>query len=118
MTTAATPTLAVPSLDAKVKMEDRKRSLAPDADDAAPRPKRQRDENMRMDTEREAAVEVCLARILLSARHFICASNIDTLALSGLAKGRYSPPNARVQAGEKALRDLMRRSWQENGPPR
>lgn len=40
-------------------MEDRKRSLAPDADDAAPRPKRQRDENMRMSTENEAAVEVC-----------------------------------------------------------
>lgn len=59
MTTAAAPTLAVPSLDGKVKMEDRKRSLAPDADDAAPRPKRQRDENMRMSTENEAAVEVC-----------------------------------------------------------
>ena len=63
MTTAAVPTLAVPSLDSVVKMEDRKRSLAPDADDAAPRPKRhQRDENMRMSTENEAAIEVWFAQ--------------------------------------------------------
>ena len=53
--------VAVPSLH-KVKMEERKRSLAPDADDHAPSRKRQlKDENgqaMRMDPEKEKDVEV------------------------------------------------------------
>lgn len=42
-------------------MEDRKRSLAPDADDSGYRSKRIKEENgaPRMSSENEAAVEVC-----------------------------------------------------------
>jgi E3 ubiquitin-protein ligase BRE1 len=51
-----------PSIDIKVKMEDRKRSLANDADELAPSRKRVvKDENgqqMRMDAEKEKDVEV------------------------------------------------------------
>lgn len=71
MTAATTPSLPVPSFD-KGKMEDRKRSLAPDADDSIPRSKRIKEENgaPRMSAENEAAVEVSL--LLL---HEQCASN-------------------------------------------
>jgi len=43
-------------------MEDRKRSLAPDADESLTRSKRIKDENgaPRMSAENEAQVEVCL----------------------------------------------------------
>ena len=62
MTTAQTVPIAVPSFD-KIKMEERKRSLAADADDLAPSRKRViKDEHgqaMRMDAEKEKEVEVC-----------------------------------------------------------
>ena len=62
MTTTQAQPAALPSFDAKVKMEDRKRSLANDADDMAPSRKRLvKDENgqqMRMDAEKEKDVEV------------------------------------------------------------
>lgn len=67
MPAATTPSLPVPSLD-KSKMEDRKRSLAPDTDDSVPRPKRIKEENgaPRMSAENEAAVEViCLFHVSL-----------------------------------------------------
>ena len=61
-TTQAPPAVLPPSFD-KVKMEERKRSLANDADDMAPNRKRLvKDENgqqMRMDAEKEKDVEVC-----------------------------------------------------------
>lgn len=60
MTTATHPSLALP-FD-RVKMDERKRSLAPDVDDQAPRPKRIKEENgnaPRMSAENEAQVEVC-----------------------------------------------------------
>ena len=63
MTTAQAPQpAALPSFD-KIKMDERKRSLAAaEADDLAPRPKRVvKDENgqaMRMDAEKERDVEV------------------------------------------------------------
>ena len=65
MTTAQAPPSALPpSFDHKVKMEDRKRSLATDVDDLAPRPRKLiKDENgqaMRMDAEKEKDVEVCM----------------------------------------------------------
>lgn len=63
MTTTQAVPVALPSFDIPVKMEDRKRSLAPDADDLAPSRKRvAKDENgqpMRMDAEKEKDVEVC-----------------------------------------------------------
>lgn len=63
MTTTQAQPLALPSFDILVKMEDRKRSLAPDADDLAPTRKRVvKDENgqqMRMEAEKEKEVEVC-----------------------------------------------------------
>jgi hypothetical protein len=61
MTAATTPSLPVPSFD-KAQMEDRKRSLAPDADESLSRSKRIKDENgaPRMSAENEAQVEVCL----------------------------------------------------------
>lgn len=61
MTAATTPSLPVPSFD-KVQMEDRKRSLVPDADESLSRSKRIKDENgaPRMSAENEAQVEVCL----------------------------------------------------------
>ena len=59
MTSAA---VAPPSFKT-AKMEDRKRSLAVDADDVAPRAKRllrdSEGQPMRMDAEKEKAVEVC-----------------------------------------------------------
>lgn len=63
MTSATTPSIPVPSFD-KVKMEDRKRSLAPDSDESVPRPKRIKEENggPRMSAENEAAVEVMQER--------------------------------------------------------
>lgn len=59
MTTATTPSLPVPSFE-KAKMEDRKRSLVPDADESVTRSKRIKDENgaPRMSAENEAQVEV------------------------------------------------------------
>lgn len=63
MTTTQAVPVALPSFDIPVKMEDRKRSLAPDVDDLAPSRKRvAKDENgqpMRMDAEKEKDVEVC-----------------------------------------------------------
>ena len=63
MTTTAAVPLALPSFDIPVKMEERKRSLAPDAEDLALSRKRiVKDENgqqMRMDAEKEKDVEVC-----------------------------------------------------------
>jgi hypothetical protein len=61
MTAATTPSLPVPSFD-KAQMEDRKRSLVPDADESLSRSKRIKDENgaPRMSAENEAQVEVCL----------------------------------------------------------
>lgn len=63
MPSAEIESVAIPSYD-KLKMEDRKRSLANDVDDLAPRSKRLlKDENgqaMRMDAEKEKDVEVCL----------------------------------------------------------
>ena len=62
MTTAEALPVALPSFD-KVKMEERKRSLAPDLDDAQPRKRLLKDENgqaMRMDAEKEKDVEVRL----------------------------------------------------------
>ncbi|KAK4543143.1 hypothetical protein LTR36_005921 [Oleoguttula mirabilis] len=60
MTTTQAAPVAIPSFD-KVKMEERKRSLAPEADDLAPSRKRLlKDENgqaMRMDAEKEKDVE-------------------------------------------------------------
>ena len=58
------PPALPPSFDGQVKkMEDRKRSLAPEGDDLAPSRKRLvKDENgqqMRMDNEKEKDVEVC-----------------------------------------------------------
>lgn len=72
MTAATTPSLPVPSFD-KGKMEDRKRSLAPDADDSILRSKRIKEENgaPRMSAENEAAVEVSL--LLLRAH---CSSDL------------------------------------------
>lgn len=62
MPSAEVEPVAIPSYD-KLKMEDRKRSLAHDGDDLAPRSKRLlKDENgqaMRMDAEKEKDVEVC-----------------------------------------------------------
>jgi len=61
MTTTAQAPVAIPSFD-KVKMEERKRSLAPDVDDVTPSRKRLvKDENgqaMRMDADKEKDVEV------------------------------------------------------------
>ena len=61
MTTTQAQPLAIPSFD-KIKMEERKRSLALDADDLAPSRKRLvKDESgqaMRMDAEKEKDVEV------------------------------------------------------------
>ena len=61
MTATQVPASAIPSFD-KVKMEDRKRALAHDADDSAPSRKRlMKDENgqaMRMDADKEKEVEV------------------------------------------------------------
>ena len=63
MTTTQAVPAALPSFD-KVRMEERKRSLAVDADDLAPSRKRLvKDENgqaMRMDAEKEKDVEVRL----------------------------------------------------------
>ena len=71
MTTAHAPaTVAIlPSFDAtKVKMEDRKRSLANDADDLAPSRKRlvkdEHGQQMRMDPEKEKDVEVRMNRFM------------------------------------------------------
>ncbi len=69
MTTAqALPAALLPSVDVKVKMEDRKRSLAKDAADDAPSRKRlvtdENGEQMRMDAEKEKEVEVCHAPCL------------------------------------------------------
>jgi hypothetical protein len=60
MTAATTPSLPVPSFE-KAQMEDRKRSLVPDADESLSRSKRIKDENgaPRMSAENEAQVEVC-----------------------------------------------------------
>jgi E3 ubiquitin-protein ligase BRE1 len=64
-TTQAPQSVALPSFD-KIKMEERKRSLAAfDGDDGAPRATKRvlKDENgqaMRMDAEKEKDVEVCL----------------------------------------------------------
>lgn len=70
MTTTHAAPVAIPSFD-KVKMEERKRSLAPDADDLAPSRKRLlKDENgqaMRMDAEKEKDVEVRLSTEELGA---------------------------------------------------
>ena len=61
MPSAEVESVAIPSYD-KLKMEDRKRSLANDVDDLAPSRKRLvKDENgqaMRMDAEKEKDVEV------------------------------------------------------------
>jgi hypothetical protein len=61
MKTANPTVCAVPSFD-KIKMDDRKRSLGPDADDVVmPRSKRIKDEHgnvMRMDEVNEKNVEV------------------------------------------------------------
>jgi len=59
MTAATTPSLPVPSFE-KAHMEDRKRSLVPDADESLSRSKRIKDENgaPRMSAENEAQVEV------------------------------------------------------------
>lgn len=61
MTAATTPSLPVPSFDKAHQMEDRKRSLVPDADESLSRSKRIKDENgaPRMSAENEAQVEVC-----------------------------------------------------------
>lgn len=63
-TTQAPPAAILPSVDTKVKMEDRKRSLAADIDELAPMRKRMlKDEHgqqMRMDAEKEKEVEVSL----------------------------------------------------------
>lgn len=72
MTTAQGIPVVLPPLDASVKkMEDRKRSLANDADDLAPSRKRMiKDENgqqMRMDAEKEKDVEVCYSPSLRHA---------------------------------------------------
>ena len=68
--TQVQPAALPPSFDTKVKMEDRKRSLANDADDFAPSRKRLvKDENgqaMRMDAEKEKEVEVCISLYTLS----------------------------------------------------
>ena len=65
MTSIQAIPVALPSFDVPVKIEDRKRSLAPDADDLGPTRKRiVKDENgqqMRMDAEKEKDVEVCIA---------------------------------------------------------
>ena len=70
MTTTQAPPVVLPSFDA-VKMDERKRSLAPDADDLAPSRKRLvKDENgqaMRMDADKEKEIEVCQS-LLLSRR--------------------------------------------------
>lgn len=61
MTVTKAHSIAIPSFD-KVKMEERKRSLANDVDDLAPRKRQMKDENgqaMRMDAEKEKDVEVC-----------------------------------------------------------
>ncbi|KAK3074646.1 E3 ubiquitin-protein ligase bre1, partial [Teratosphaeriaceae sp. CCFEE 6253] len=61
MTAVQAPPAVAPSSLAKAKMEDRKRSLAADGDDAAPRARKLlKDENgqpMRMDAEKEKEVE-------------------------------------------------------------
>ena len=62
MTTTTAPICAVPSFD-KIKMDERKRSLGPDAEDVVPRSKRMKDEHgniMRMDDVNEKNIEVCL----------------------------------------------------------
>jgi E3 ubiquitin-protein ligase BRE1 len=76
MTTAthALPSALPPSCDIPVKMEDRKRSLAGDGDDAmAPSRKRlMKDENgqqMRMDAEKEKDVEVFMP---LARLEYVC----------------------------------------------
>jgi hypothetical protein len=68
MTAATTPSLPVPSFE-KAQMEDRKRSLVPDADESLSRSKRIKDENgaPRMSAENEAQVEV---RSPLSVYHY------------------------------------------------
>ena len=75
MTTTQAPPAVLPSFDTKVKMEDRKRSLAPDADDMAPSRKRlAKDENgqpMRMDAEKEKDVEVRVNRFLRRPVHVV-----------------------------------------------
>ena len=69
-TTQAVPAALPPSVDTKVKMEDRKRALAADVDDLAPSRKRlMKDEygqQMRMDAEKEKDVDVSIIYILMT----------------------------------------------------
>ena len=69
-TTQAVPAALPPSVDTKVKMEDRKRALAADVDDLAPSRKRlMKDEygqQMRMDAEKEKDVDVSITYILMT----------------------------------------------------
>ena len=94
MTTTQAAPLAIPSFD-KIKMEERKRSLAVDADDLAPSRKRViKDEHgqaMRMDAEKEKEVEVCLRphKSLESPKSLTDCS-------SELPEGCYYAPNERV----------------------
>ena len=78
MPSAEVEPVAIPSYD-KLKMDDRKRSLANDADDLAPSRKRLvKDENgqaMRMDAEKEKDVEVCPSPCLVETRR--CILNAD-----------------------------------------
>ena len=68
MTTIHAVPVALPSFDIPVKMEDRKRSLAPDADDLAPNRKRvvkdEHGQQMRMEADKEKDVEVRRNRFL------------------------------------------------------
>jgi E3 ubiquitin-protein ligase BRE1 len=63
MTAAQIQCAALPPSIDKIKMEDRKRSLVVDADDAAPSRKRllkdEHGQQMRMDLDKEKDVEVC-----------------------------------------------------------
>lgn len=83
MTTTQAPPAALPSFD-RVKMEERKRSLVPDADDLAqPRAKRLvKDEHgqaMRMDAEKERDVEVCHPQPHPTAPHSVYGSGYSNV---------------------------------------
>ncbi len=116
-TTQAPPAALPPSVDVKVKMEDRKRSLAADVDDLGPSQKRLRkDENgqqMRMDAEKEKEVEVSLTTIAHAPHR-----DADGRSHAELPERCDHASNERVQAAAQRLRRTSQRPAKEVPIPR